>query len=261
MHTSLTHEQRRAKTLRRGHIRRRRAAALVVLATLIALAVWAAYAIPSETPAHVPAAAALPTVGQSTPSPEVLVLARLEGVEVLMPVAREVSTAVAYHAVDNAHTAPFSPAGDLVSGGSIGQRLGEIFAEGGGLQYYQMEGDGGDVSAPTAGVDVGAVPGSTVTSPVSGRVISVKNYSILGRYADVEVDVQLAEDPSLVLMVTHLAKIQVEIGDTISAGDTALGVVRGFPTPLDQALSRYTSDVGDHVQLIALRVTPDIAGL
>jgi len=47
----------------------------------------------------------------------------------------------------------------------------------------------------------------------------------------------------------------------VAGGDPVLGVVRGFPPALDQALSRYTSDTGDHVQMMVLRVTPDLAGL
>ena len=261
MHKSLTTRRRRARALRRGQLRRRRAVALVVLVTLIVLAVWAAYAIPAETPARIPAAAALPTFGESPSSPEELVVARLEGVDVIMPVPLEASTAVAYHSVDNSNTVPFSPSGERLSGGSIGEKLGDIFAGGGDLRYYLMGPDGNDVSSSTSGLDIGAVPGSPVTSPVTGKVIAVKKYSILGRYEDVEVDLQVADDPSLVVMITHLGKPQVEIGDAVRAGDTALGVVRGFPVTLDQALSRYTSDTGDHLQLVALRVTPDIAGL
>jgi hypothetical protein len=261
MHKSLTTRRRRARALRRGRLRRRRAVALVVLVTLIVLAVWAAYAIPAETPARIPASAALPTFGDSPSSPADLVIARLEGVDVLMPVPLEASTAVAYHSVDNANSVPFSPIGERLSGGGIGEQLGDIFAGGGGLQYYLMGGDGDDASSSTSGLDVGAVPGSPVTSPVSGKVIAVKVYEILGRYTDVEVDVQVADDPSLVLVITHLAKPEVAIGDTVRAGDSTLGVVRGFPTGLDQALSRYTSDAGDHLQMVALRVTPDLAGL
>ena len=39
-----------------------------------------------------------------------------------------------------------------------------------------------------------------------------------------------------------------------SAARTTLGSVRGLPAALDQALSQYTSDNGDHVQLVMLRV-------
>ena len=34
-----------------------------------------------------------------------------------------------------------------------------------------------------------------------------------------------------------------------------------FPPALDQGLSQYTSDNGDHVQLVVVRVTPELSGL
>jgi hypothetical protein len=261
MQRGLSSERRRAKILRRSQIRRRRVIALVVLVTLVVLAVWAAYAMPAQTPAGVPVAAALPTFTQPAAPQENTVMAHLEGIDVLIPVPRSATTAIAYHPVENSGTVPFSPTGDRVSGGSLGQKLADIFAGGGGLKYYLMGGDGPDVSSSTAGLDVGAMPGSPVTSPVTGKVIAEKAYSILGRYRDVEVDVQLADDPSLVLVITHLEKPRVRIGDDVQAGDTALGEVRGFPPSLSQALSQYTSDTGDHLQLVALRVNTDIAGL
>lgn len=261
MHRSPATLRRRGKVRRRGQIKRRRAVALVVLVTLIVLAVWAAYAIPGQTPARVPETAAQPTFGDSTPAPGTVVVARVENVDVLLPVAREVTTAVAYHPVENTNTVPFSPAGDRLGGGSLGQKLADIFADGGGVQYYLMDGDGSDRSSSTSGLDVGAVPGSPVVSPVSGKVSGIKIYSILGRYDDVEIDIRLSSDPSLLLVVTHIGRVKVEIGQEVTGGETVLGSVRGFPARLEQALSRYTSDAGDHVQLIMLRVTPELAGL
>ena len=126
----------------------------------------------------------------------------------LLPVAQQVTTAVAFHPVDNADTASFSPVGDRLGGGDLGQKLADIFAGGGGMQYYLMAGDGGDQSSSTAGLDVGAVPGSPVVSPVDGKVTAIKKYSILGRYSDVEIDIRLASDPSLLLVVTHIADAQ-----------------------------------------------------
>lgn len=260
MHKSLTTERRRARARRRGQLRRRRAVALVLFVTLIVIAVWAAYAIPTDTPARVPAAAALPTFTQSARPSQSLVVAHLEGAPVLMPVPQQATTAIAYQPVEQTNTVPFSPTGDLVSGGSISQRLADIFAGGGGVQYYVMSGSGADSSSSTSGLDIGAVPGSPVVSPVSGKVVTIKDYSILGRYNDVEVDIQLADDPSLVLMITHLADPRVHLGDDVQAGDTPLGAVRGFPSSLDQPLSQFTSDSGDHLQLVALRITPDLAG-
>ena len=82
----------------------------------------------------------------------------------------------------------------------------------------------------TAGLDVGAVPGSTVVSPVDGKVVAIKTYSILGRYADIEIDIQLAGDPSLLLLVTHIVNPRSQVGDAgRGAARPRSGVVRGFP--------------------------------
>jgi hypothetical protein len=261
MHTSPANQRRREQVRRRIQIRRRRVVALVVSVTLISVAVWVAYAIPGQTPARVPQGAAQPTFSRTAQSDEAVVVARVEGVDVLLPVAQEATTAVAFHPVDNADTVAFTPVGDRLAGGGLGQKLADIFAGGGGIQYYLMAGDGGDQSSSTAGLDVGAVPGSPVVSSVDGKVTAIKKYSILGRYKDVEIDVRLAGDPSLLLVVTHIVKPQVEIGDVVQRGTTTLGSVRGLPASLEQALSQYTSDNGDHVQLVMLHVMPDLAGL
>jgi hypothetical protein len=260
MHTSPANQRRRHRARRRSQIRRRRVVAAVVIVTLIFFAIWAAYAIPGQTPARVPASAAQPTFG-TVESDEALVVARINAVDVLLPVAREVTTAVAFHPVDNDDAVAFTPVGDRLGGGDLGQKLADIFAGGGGVQYYLMDGDGGEQSSSTAGLDVGAVPGSAVISPVDGKVTAIKEYSILGRYKDVEIDIRLAADPSLLLIVTHISRPKVEIGDVVQRGTTTLGSVRGFPPALDQALSQYTSDNGDHVQLVLVRVTPELAHL
>ena len=104
MHRGPATQRRRAQVRRRDQIRRRRAVALVVLVTLIVLAVWAAYAIPGATPARVPQSAALPSFNQSPAGGADVVVARVENVDVLLPVAREAITAVAFHPVDNANT-------------------------------------------------------------------------------------------------------------------------------------------------------------
>jgi hypothetical protein len=175
-----------------------------------------------------------------------------------------VTTAIAFHPVDNPEAVGFTPVGDRLGGGDLGQKLADIFAGGGGVKYYLMAGQGGEQSPSTAGLDVGAVPGSPIVSPVDGKVTAVKVYSgdykILGKYSDVEIDIQLAADPSLLLVVTHVAGPKVQIGDVVQAGVTSLGVVRGVPASVDQPLSQYTSDNGDHVQLMTLRISTELGG-
>jgi hypothetical protein len=260
MHTSPDNQRRREIARKRTQIARRRVVALVVAVTLISVAVWVAYAIPGQTPAQVPAAAAEPTFGAGMTSDQDVVVARVDDVDVLLPVAQQVTTAVAFHPVDNTDAVPFTPVGDRVSGGGLGQKLADIFAGGGGVQYYLMGGEGGEQSPSTAGLDVGAVPGSPVLSPVDGKVTAVKPYKILGRYVDFEIDIRLAGDPSLLLIITHVAKPKVLIGDVVQRGVTTLGEVRGMPPALGQSLSQYTSDNGDHLQLVVLRVSTQLTG-
>ncbi len=255
----LTRDRRRSSLRRRQTIRRRRAVALVVLVTLVAFAVWAAYSMPSTTPAQVPNAAAA-ALSSSQGSTERVAVARTQGVDLLLPVQKAATTAIAFHPVDNPNAVALTPYGELISGGGLATRLADVFQSGGDVRYYLMGGNGADRSASTAGLDVGAQPASFVFSPIDGHVTSVKDYRLLGRYTDTEVDIQFADDPSLLLVVTHIEKPAVKIGDEVAAGQTLLGRVRAYPQAVSQSLKQFTSDAGDHVQLVVLRVTASLAG-
>ena len=91
-------------------------------------------------------------------------------------------------------------------------------------------------------------------------VQAVANSRFDANVADYEVDIQLSEDPSLLLVVTHLRKPRAKIGDDVRAGQTVLGRLRGFPKVVQQDLRQYTADAGDHLQLVVLRITPNLAG-
>jgi hypothetical protein len=258
---SLKSERRHRPARRRKQIRHRRVGALVAGVTLTFLAVWLAYALPVDTPARVPAAAAQPTFAEKAAVGQRVVVAIVGEVELLLPVALESTTAIGYHPVDNPECEPFVPQGERVGGGGISARLADVFAGGGALPYYLMDGGGSEGSSPTGGLDVGAVPGAEVFSPLDGKVVSVQRTTISGKYEDVEVQIQVADDPSLLLVVSHIAAPGVSVGDNVIQGESLIGRVRAYPAAIKQELSRYTSDAGDHVQFVALRMTPDIAGL
>jgi hypothetical protein len=57
-----------------------------------------------------------------------------------------------------------------------------------------------------------------------------------------------------------VVKAQVAIGADVTAGETVLGAVRAFPAQLHQDLRQFTTDNGDHVQLVAVRVPTQISG-
>ncbi len=52
----------------------------------------------------------------------------------------------------------------------------------------------------------------------------------------------------------------MKIGADVTAGETVLGAVRGFPPQLEQDLRQFTTDAGDHVQLVAVRVPTQVSG-
>ncbi len=240
---------------------RRRLAAIGIVLSVVVVAIVAAYSLPGSTPAQIPDSDAPVALDSGSSAANArTVVARLDGEDVLLPVRRASSTAIAFHPVDNPNTVGFAPVGDRLGGGDLGTRLADIFAGGGGVQYYLMDGQGGERSPSTAGLAVGSLPGEAVRSPVDGRVTAVKSYKLLGRFDDVEIDVQLAADPSLLLVITHMAKPRVHVGDELSAGTTILGAVRGFPTEVQQEIRQFTNDAGDHVQMTAVRVAPDLAG-
>jgi len=257
---SLSSERRQARARRRRQVRRRRFAALAVVIILVVVAVSVAYALPTATPAHLPAAGAASPFAKADGVSRQVVVARLESIDVLLPVPPADTTAVAFHPVDNANTVPFAPSGSRLNDQTLATTLSDIFKQGGGVQYYMMSGNGSDGSSSTSGLDVGAVPGVFVYSPVSGHVTAVKEYKLLGRYTDYEIDIQLADDPSLLLILTHVTRPRVAVGDMVRAGDSLLGRVRGFPQSVQQSLKQFTADAGDHVQLVAVRIAPNLAG-
>jgi hypothetical protein len=256
---SLSNERRQAKKARRRQVRRRRVVAIAVVVPLIIGAIWAAYAWPAPKPARVPDANVVSQFGQAGAVDRRIVVARLGNIDLLLPVKLEATTAVAFHPVDNANSVALTPVGQPGGSSGVSGTLADLFANG-GMRYYAMGGDASDASSRTAGLDVGAVPGAFVYSPVDGRVIAVTAYKLLGRYDDTEVELQLADDPSLLLIITHVAKAHVKIGADVTAGETVLGAVRGFPSQLDQNLRQFTTDAGDHVQLVAVRVPTQISG-
>lgn len=238
---------------------RRRFAAVIIVGTVVLLAILAALAIPSPTPGQVPTEQGVTSAAVGVPAKRNVTVATVAGCDMLLPVRAASITAIAFHPVDVPHGVDMTPQGDRASGG-LGSKLAGIFTSGGGIRYYVMAAEGNDVSPPTAGLDIGAAPGSAVLSPVDGRVSAVTTNQVQGTRQDAEIDIQLS-DPSIMLMITHIVPApDVNVGDRVAAGYTLLGRVREFPKSVTQSISQYTNDAGDHVQLTTVRVPANIAG-
>jgi hypothetical protein len=250
---------RRQTPGRRQQIMRRRFAVVLIVGIVVLVAILAALAIPSTTPGQVPTQKGITSAAVGVPAKRDITVASVAGCDVLLPVRAASTTAIAFHPVDVPHGVGMEPQGERMSGG-IGSEIAGIFDGGGGVRYYLMDSDGNDASSATAGLDVGAPAGSAVLSPVDGRVSAVRSYQVQGSHEDCEIDIQLS-DPSIMLMVTHIVPTaDLNVGDRVAAGYTLLGRVRQFPKTIEQSISQYTNDAGDHVQLTTVRVPANLAG-
>jgi murein DD-endopeptidase MepM/ murein hydrolase activator NlpD len=164
------------------------------------------------------------------------VLARAEGVEILLPVHRERLTAIGYHPVDDAATVELQPAS--------------------GIDYGELSREGRSGPAHV-GLDVGAPAGTVVFSPVDGVISSVEDFVVAGRAEGYELMIEPATAGGLALRVSHLEPAPgVEapsVGEAVAAGTTVIGAVRDFSGVADQQLSELTSDSGNHVDMELVR--------
>lgn len=177
-----------------------------------------------------------PELGSGDRPPE-LVIARAEGVEVHLPVDPERVTAMAFHPIDD-------PSGVALSSS-------------GAVTIHQAD-LRGRIGPETAGLDVGAPVGTTVYSPVDGVIASVSDYMISGRIEGYELTITPSIAASgLVLRVSHLGDRdngeRPSVGTPVRAGVTPLGAVHDFTGVVEQELSQFTSDAGNHVAIELIR--------
>ena len=228
--------------------RRRRLAGLVVLAS-VALVVLLLTAFgagkPSTAQRQTGPAPANRLLPSGPPSPQVVAL---EGaLRIQLPIAQSRVTAIGYHASADGAVA-LQPLGSQANPGALTRVARSVFGGAGrGIRWYQISGGEGPSSAA---LDVGALPGADVYSPVDGTVIGLTPYVINGKRFGSEVDVQPTGAPSFVVAITHVKPDpSLTVGSSVAAGTSKLGIVLDFSRVEEQALARYTQDAGNHVEI------------
>ena len=116
-----------------------------------------------------------------------------------------------------------------------------------GLRYYALGGSGG----PTTGsLDVGAMPGTDVYSPVDGTIVGITPYVLDGKHYGARIDVQPSGNPSIVVSLTHLRPDpSLTVGSPVAATTSKLGTILDFAGVERQALARVTQNSGNHVAI------------
>jgi hypothetical protein len=167
-----------------------------------------------------------------------------------VPITQRRITAIVYHGIGSTQAIPLVPIGSQRNAGilnTIAKMLTGAPDGGGGPSYY-VDGAGGGPS--TGSVDIGAVAGTDVYSPVDGKVTSIRPYVIDGAAHGNIIEIQPTSTPAdVVTMTSVLAAPGVVVGTTVTAAKTKLGSVVDLSKVLTQEVAKYTSDAGNHVHI------------
>ena len=111
-----------------------------------------------------------------------------------------------------------------------------------------------DATEMDTSIDIGALAGTTIVSPVSGTVVLVKDYQLYDEMPDVEIHIRPDGRDDLDCVLIHTTDAAVAAGEHVEAGKTPLAKVRDIEAFLtDVQLGFFTPEgVGGnhtHVQM------------
>jgi hypothetical protein len=192
------------------------------------------------TAAPAPSTRLLPS---GPPQPQVVAMG--SGLRLELPIAQSRVTAIGYHTSGDGALA-LDPVGHQANQGLFSRLGHRLFGGGGsGLRYVVIDGGNG---ASTSTLDVGAAPGTDVYSPVDGTIVGITPYVLDGKGYGARIDIQPTGSPSLVVSLTHLRPDpSLTVGSSLGATTSKVGTVVDFAGVERMALSRYTTDAGNHV--------------
>ncbi|HEY7690953.1 MAG TPA: hypothetical protein VH816_01290 [Gaiellaceae bacterium] len=237
------HDRRAA----RARQTRRRALLLALVAGVFVILALAAFR-PDGRPTIGAGSPASATRLLPPPPPTGVAIAVYGRLRVASPVSEGVVTAVGYHGAGQG-TLPFEPVGRQANVGIAARVFHRIFGGGGSgsVVYYRL---GGGEGPSTGALDVGAAPGTDVYAPTDGTVVGLRDYVLNGRRYGSVIDIEPLGEPSVVLSVSHVqADPALTVGSTIAASTSRIGRVVDLSRVEHLALSRYTRDAGNYVEL------------
>ena len=236
------HAARLRASRRRAQARARWFALLVVLGVLgVATLALTAFGDSGGQSAAAPATPPLPV--RSAP-PEPQILATVGNLRIESPVAEGGVTAVGFHGSDEGALA-LHPAGPQANEGLLARLWQRITGSSRpGLTWYQLE------SGELRTLDVGAVAGTDVYSPVDGTVVAIRDHVVSGRVVGAEIELRPTSAPSLVVAIENVrADRALTVGANVAAGSSKLGRVADVKRFEEQALADFAPDGGNNVEI------------
>ena len=205
---------------------------LVALSVALLAIVWVGFtanrqvgARPLETVAQVPARPdALAAASRSARNASLPAFASVDGLQLTLPHAKPVL--VGFHEASMVEALELDPVGHLLSNDNATRYTPP--ADVAGPDYRVMSSRGRSRPA-TSAVDVAIPLGDGVVAPVTGTVTAVTEYPLYRRVRDWRVEITPAGREDLRVVLIHLLKPVVKVGDTVTAGEDSLAVARLLP--------------------------------
>ena len=247
MTMSTTPRSRHAARLRANRRRaqaRARWLALALALTVLAVVTLAVTAFGNDRSSGSRLAGTPASAPVTSAPPEPQVLATVGNLRILSPIAQGGATAVGFHASDDG-SLTLQPVGPQANEGLLARlwhRITGSTRE--GFAWYQLEG------GPLRTLDVGAVAGTDVYSPVDGTVVSIRKQVISGRTVGAQIELQPASAPSLVVALSNVKPDPaLSVGANVAAGSSKLGSVVDIAAVEKQALAAYAPARGNDVAI------------
>lgn len=168
--------------------------------------------------------------------------ATLDGVNLVLPHADPI--AVAFHEASTVEALELLPLGKLL--GNDNPTRFDPPKDMAGADYRVLSSRGRAAPA-TSAVDVVVPLGDAAVAPVSGTITAVSEYPLYGRTRDWRVEIAPEGRSDLTVTMIHLLKPHVKVGDSVVAGETAIGVVRLLP--FDSHVDYVTEERQPHVHI------------
>ena len=159
--------------------------------------------------------------------------ANVDGLELALPHAQPLS--IGFSEADRAEALAFIPVGTALANDNAAAFTAPADVAG---PDYRILPSRGRARPATSAVDVAVPLGDHVAAPVTGTVTSVTEYPLTRGVSDWRIEITPEARPDLTVVLIHLLRPSVRVGDAVTAGETRLAVARLLPfeSPIDSTL-------------------------
>jgi hypothetical protein len=244
MTTPRSRHAARLRASRRRAQARARWFVLTVAIAVLGVITLAVTAFGNDRSGGSPLSAAPASAPVTSAPPEPQALATVGNLRVQSPVAQGGVTAVGFHSSEDGSLV-LQPIGPQANEGLLARLWRRITGSTRhGFAWYQLEG------GALRTLEVGAVAGTDVYSPVDGTVVAIRDQVISGRTMGSQIELRPSSAPSLVVALGNVKPDPaLTVGSNVAAGSSKLGSVVNIASVEKQALADYAPNRGNNVSI------------